>query len=130
MEHAEMSKRRVFSCPSAASGRAPGTRRTARPSKRAPVAVRGLAAFGPREALLSRKRRLQSQLLGHARPRLLVRKWHIYSLATSPQQCEQESRTTTPLAQTRVEEPGTGIVTRLRQKCVEQELEMHRLNLE
>ena len=34
------------------------------------------------------------------------------------------------MAQTRVEEPGTGIVTRLRQKCVEQELEMHRLNLE
>lgn len=128
--HAEMSKRRVFSCPSAASGRAPGTRRPARPSKRAPVAVRGLAAFGPREALLSRKRRLQNQLLGHARLRLLVRKWHIYSLATRPQQCEQESRATTPLAQTRVEEPGTGIVTRLRQKCVEQELEMHRLNLE
>ena len=79
---------------------------------------------------MSRKRRLQSQLLGHARLRLLVRKWHIYSLATRPQQCEQESRATTPLAQTRVEEPGTGIVTRLRQKCVEQELEMHRLNLE
>ena len=100
------------------------------PSKRAPVAVRGLAAFGPREALLSRKRRLQRQLLGDARLRLLVRKWHNYSLATRPQQCEQESRATTPLAQTRVEEPGTGIVTRLRQKCVEQELEMHRLNLE
>ena len=100
------------------------------PSKRAPVAVRGLAAFGPREALLSRKRRLQNQLLGHARLRLLVRKWHIYSLATRPQQCEQESRTAAPSAQTRVEEPGTGIVTRLRQKCVEQELEMHRLNLE
>ena len=79
---------------------------------------------------MSRKRRLQNQLLGHARLRLLALKWHIYSLATRPQQCEQESRAAAPLAQTRVEEPGTGIVTRLRQKCVEQELEMHRLNLE
>ena len=113
----------------AASGRAPGTRRTAR-HQSARLSLSEASQPSVREALLSRKRRLQSQLLGHARLRLLVQKWHIYSLATRPQQCEQESRATTPLAQTRVEEPSTGIVTRLRQKCVEQELEMHRLNLE
>ena len=124
-----MSKRRVFSCPSAASGRAPGTRRTAR-HQSARLSLSEASQPSVREALLSRKRRQQNRLLGHARLRLLVRKWHIYSLATRPQQCEQESRATTPLAQTRVEEPGTGILTRLRQKCVEQELEMHRLNLE